>query len=91
MHLSGTIGIHVPQNIGVGTKIMFLSVLEKKVIAKNMHFINLLPAILKECQNTISQWLIFGVIKHNKEPGTKIGLLWKMSGSFTNSTGLKVL
>jgi hypothetical protein len=47
MHLSNTIGIHVPQNMGVGTKLMFLSPLEK-VMAKNMHLMNSLAAILKK-------------------------------------------
>jgi hypothetical protein len=47
MHLSDTIGIHVPQNMCVDTKIMFLSVLEKKGMTKNMNLMNSLAAILK--------------------------------------------
>jgi hypothetical protein len=96
MHLSDTIGIHVPQNIGVGIKIMLLSVLEKKVSPKIwIWWIRWRPfwKILSKYNFPLVDfgWILFGVIKHHdKEPGPKIGLLWKMSGSFPNSTGLVI-
>jgi hypothetical protein len=49
MHLSGTNGIHVRQNMAAGIKIMSLSVLEKMLWPKNMHLMNSLAAILKKC------------------------------------------
>jgi hypothetical protein len=50
-------------------------------MAKNMHLMNSLAAILNKSVKIVDFGLIlFGVIKHNKKPGTKIGLYGKCQG-----------